>query len=147
MSTTNESSSRRPCKSAQRRDIPIGGRRLVRDGSFAFLNGTIDFVDESEEREVRQLTLMKDVLGDFAHGGTSIGAAVNTLKSLFWQLENVSDGWRAEFHGDWLYLEIENASALEEGSRLPDATVPLLRDAVARMLKMVTDQLSFYSES
>jgi hypothetical protein len=104
-------------------------------------------VNESQEREVRQLSLMKGALDNFSCGEISISTAIGTLKSLCWELEDVGEDWRADFHRKWLLLEIENASALSNGLPLPDATNPLLREAVSQMWKMVTSQISRHAES
>ena len=104
-------------------------------------------MDESEGREVRQLSLMQGTLDDFSRGNISIDAAVGTLKSLLWEIEDVDEEWRIEFHREWLKLEIEYASALSNKSPLPNATLPVLQEAVSQMSTMVITQLSRHSAS
>jgi hypothetical protein len=98
-------------------------------------------MDESQEREARQLNMMRDTLKSFESDEITIASAVSSLKSLVWELEGVTENWRNDFIGEWLHLEIEYASALDKGQTLPDASGPDIGLATARMKQMVQERL------
>lgn len=103
---------------------------------------TTDVVDE--ERELRQLLLMRDRLVEFGSGRIALPELVYDLEALLYELESTSEGWREEFINAWGHLEIAYAVALDRQEPVEDASDPALQDDLCQLRDLVDQRLDTY---
>jgi hypothetical protein len=98
--------------------------------------------DEPADRERRQFLLMEDRLRAFDAGDIYIAKAINDLEGLVSTLELTPDDWVEQFREAWGDLEVSYAVALDRLEPIPDATDPVVREAVAEMRRLVAERLA-----
>jgi hypothetical protein len=77
---------------------------------------------DDDEREARQLALMRDRIASFRAGTSSIGLTIADLEGLVNALTLTPEAWRDRFMEEWSVLEIAYAVALDRRTPLPTAT-------------------------
>jgi hypothetical protein len=77
---------------------------------------------DDDEREARQLALMRDRIATFRAGTSSIGPTIADLEGLVNALTITPESWRERFVEEWSVLEIAYAVALDRGTPLPTAS-------------------------
>ena len=77
---------------------------------------------DDDEREERQLALMRDRIASFRAGTSSIGPTIADLEGLVNALTITPESWRDQFVEEWSVLEIAYAVALHRGTPLPTAS-------------------------
>ena len=87
-----------------------------------------------DDREARQLALMRDRIASFRAGTSSIGSTIADLEGLVNALTIAPESWRDRFVEEWSVLEIAYAVALDRGSSLPTASSDTqIREALGAM--------------
>jgi hypothetical protein len=98
--------------------------------------------DEPGHRERRQFLLMEERLRAFEAGELYIARVINDLEALLSALEITPDDWVERFRDAWGELEVSYAVALDSSKPIPDATDPVIREAVAEMRRLVAERLA-----
>ena len=77
---------------------------------------------DDDEREARQLALMRDRIATFRAGTSSVGPTIADLEGLVNALTLTPEAWRDRFMEEWSVLEIAYAVALDRRTPLPTAS-------------------------
>ena len=94
-------------------------------------------MDEVSERDRRQFDLMRRRVADLRSGRRDIGAVINDLSALLWELQETPEDWRQRYLEAWGNLEIPYALALDAGGPLPtseDDAIALALDDLDALL-------------
>jgi hypothetical protein len=99
-------------------------------------------VGEDAERERRQLDLMSDRLARFRSGTLGIGALINDLEALRYELQSVDDAWIDRFIDAWGDLEIPYAVALDRLDPIPTFADSTVKDGVRELEQLIAEARS-----
>lgn len=98
-------------------------------------------MEQTSDREQRQLRLMVGRIQDFRDGKVSIGPVINDLEALLYELEEAPEPWKADFREEWFVLEISYAVALDRQQPLPGPRDHDILEALDRMEQLVRSRL------
>lgn len=68
--------------------------------------------------DVRQLSLMKDIIVSYESNKISLASLIDRLRGLLDCLQSVDESWIQSFHDSWFTLEQVYAVALDQGDTL-----------------------------
>ena len=98
--------------------------------------------NDDQEREARQLRLMRERIASFRAGSISLGPVIADLEGLVNALTVTPYEWRDRFVEEWSVLEIAYAVALDRESPSPSAsTDPHVREALDALDALIDEQL------
>jgi hypothetical protein len=92
---------------------------------------------EEDERDRRQLDLMRDRLARFRSGELTIGPVINDLYGLHNELRSVDEAWKERFIEARSDLEIPYAVALDRVEPIPTIADGTVAEGVAEMERLV----------
>lgn len=123
--------------SADRTEVPEKARCL---GSATRQDDLVTV--EDQEREARQLSLMRERIASFRGGSLSIGPTIADLEGLVNALTLTPEEWRDRFIEEWSVLEIAYAVALDRQSPIPSASTDHeVREALDALDALIDEQL------
>jgi hypothetical protein len=96
------------------------------------------FMSSISQHNQYQLEQMLDLIGAYESRQVDFGTLVNSLETLFGQLENPPDNWRKAFLKAWGMLEDVHAFALDRPMyQLEDVDLDLIAEAITRLRGLI----------
>lgn len=97
--------------------------------------------DDRDDREQRQLQLMRERVIGLADGSLYLATAIADLEGLLSALERTPEEWIDKFREEWSELEIAYAVALDRQTAIPTAASDTsIRNALAAMNALLDDR-------
>ena len=102
-------------------------------------------VDESPEREKRQIALMRTRIDEFRNGQVGLGQLGEDLDALALQLVHASEEWVNAFRSDAFGLEEIYAVGLDSGS--VEQAIDKYQPAIDRLVNGLVEMIDAYDRN